>query len=274
MKNTLCSLMLLLLVISCNSKSEDSKVQQNIQTSTKPAMERKVKLYTANVVRQFPHDPTAFTQGLLYHNGLIYESTGLNGESSIRQLDPRNGVILKQVNLSENYFGEGIALVDDKIYQLTWQEGTCFVYDAKTLNNIRSFSYFGEGWGLAFDGNNLIRSDGSFVLKLIDPKNFNLVGSKNIYYEDGRPAYNLNELELAEGFLWANVWGEDLIVKIDTSSSKIVGLVDISNLRKIVKAYPQSEVSNGIAYNPETKTFFLTGKYWPLMFEVTLEERK
>lgn len=232
------------------------------------------KHYTINIIRQFPHSTDSYTQGLIYHNGHLYESTGLAGASSLQKIDAMTGNVLDIKPLGGDYFGEGIDIYKGKIFQLTWQNGTCFVYDLNTLNKVRNFSYFGEGWGLAFDGDKFVMSDGSFVLKYINPEDFSFVGSKMIHYLNGRPAYDLNELEFAEGFLWANIWQKDLIAKIDTAQGKVVGLVDINPLRDIVKSYRRSEVSNGIAYNPKAGTFFLTGKYWPLFFEVEIVEKK
>jgi len=228
---------------------------------------------TVNILRQLPHDPDAYTQGLLFYNDYLYESTGIHGRSSLTQINPDCGSIIKSIPIGSDYFGEGIAVYNDRLFQLTWQEGTCFVYDAKTLKRIRNFSYYGEGWGLTTDGERLFMSDGTFVLKIISPVDFSFIGTKIINYQDGRQVYDLNELEFVDGFIYANIWQRDLIVKIDTTNNKVVANIDISPLRRYVESYYRSEVSNGIAYNPKTKTFFLTGKYWPLTFEVVFVDK-
>lgn len=258
---------------SCGKTEMETKTVFQQTTPAKAIEENKTKEYTVKIIRQIPHSTESYTQGLILSHGHLIESTGLKGASSIQKINPENGNVLDGHELSSDYFAEGIAEHDGKIFQLTWQDGTCFVYDAKSLSKIRNYSYYGEGWGLASDGEKFYMSDGSFVLKFINPKDFSFIGSKMIHYKDGRPAYDLNELEFAQGFLWANIWQTDLIAKIDTTDGKIIGLVDLSPLREAVKINSRSEVSNGIAYNEKTKTFFLTGKYWPFIFEVEVVEK-
>ncbi len=267
--------MLLVLLLSCSGKKAVDNIDIEPIVQSKPAAEQaKTKEYTVKIIRQFPHNGESYTQGLMLYDGFLYESTGLKEHSTLQKLDINTGKLLQKVKLSDDYFAEGIAECKGKIYQLTWQDGTCFVYDAKKLQRIRNFSYFGEGWGLAYDGEKLFMSDGSFVIKMLNPDDFSLLGSKSISYENGRAVYDINELEFADGYLYANIWQEDRIVQIDTATSKVVGIIDISPLRDIVSKIGHSEVSNGIAYIPEKKTFILTGKYWQLFFEVEFVEKK
>ncbi len=272
-KKYIAFLLLIIPFLACSKRAPENLPQfesEKVVKTNKP----KTPEYTVKVKRQFMHNTASYTQGLLLSGGFLYESTGLKHHSTLQKIDPATGKVLITKYLGEDYFGEGLALHSGKLYQLTWMEGTCFEYDAKSLNMMRTFSYFGEGWGMASDGEKLFMSDGSFVIKIVDPKTFKLIGSKSIYFADGSPCYYLNEMEFADGYLWANIWQKDMIVKIDTAQSLIVGIVDISPLRELEKYNIDAEVSNGIAYNEKTKTFILTGKYWSQFYEVELVEKK
>jgi glutamine cyclotransferase len=217
------------------------------------------------VVRTFPHDPNAFTQGLVYENGSLYESTGLYGCSTIRRVDLETGRILQIRNLPANYFGEGIAIVGDRIIQLTWREHRGFVYDKKTFELLGEFSYPTEGWGLTFDGKRLIMSDGSSTLYFMDPSTFEILGKIEVH--DGKKAVDrLNELEFIEGFVYANVWMEDRIAVIDPENGKVVSWIDLSGIYAGKKEI--NDVLNGIAYDPEKKRLYVTGKRWTSIFEI------
>jgi glutaminyl-peptide cyclotransferase len=230
-----------------------------------PAPERLVP----RVVSIFPHDSTAYTQGLLWHQGSLYESTGLYGASRLRRVDPETGAVLQEVALAPRYFGEGLALAGDRLIQITWQEGKAFVYDRETFQRVGELGYTGEGWGLCWDGERLVMSDGSDRLTFRDPRTFEAVGSVRVT-RSGRPVRFLNELECVGGSVYANVWQSEEILKIDPATGRVVAVVDASNL-----LLPQERVGldvlNGIAWNPETGTFFLTGKLWPKTFEVRFE---
>ena len=220
------------------------------------------------VLNTYPHDAGAFTQGLLLHDGDLYESTGLFGESSLREVDLETGEVVRKLPVESQYFAEGLALVGDKLVQLTWQNGRAFVYDLETFNQEGRFSYGTEGWGLCYDGENLYMSDGSATLFERDPETFEIVSEKQVRL-GSEPVTQLNELECVGDYVYANVWQTDQIVKIDKESGRVVSDIDASALFPAAErpADPNA-VLNGIAYNPDTDTFYLTGKLWPRLFEV------
>jgi glutaminyl-peptide cyclotransferase len=224
------------------------------------------------VLATYPHDPQAFTQGLLLADGLFYESTGLYGASTLREVVPETGEVLRQYRLPREYFAEGLELVDDRLIQLTWKEEVALVYRRDTFEQIDTLTYEGDGWGLCYDGEALIMSDGSATLTHRDPETFAVLGTTQVTLS-GRPLEALNELECVEGFVYANVWQEDLIVKID-ADGRVVQEIDASSLLSPAERarLGQNAVLNGIAYNPETETFFITGKLWPQLFEVRFTE--
>lgn len=226
------------------------------------------EVYTYQVVNAFPHDPTAFTQGLVYLDGVFYEGTGLRGQSTLRIVDPPTGQVLQQVALPEPYFGEGIAILGDRLYQLTWQEGTGFIYDRRTLALVGTWSYPGEGWGLTTDGHRLIMSDGTHQLRFLDPATLQEVGRLAVVDADGQPVVRLNELEYIEGEVWANVWQTDLIARIDPASGRVTGWVDLSGLLPPEERTQPVDVLNGIAYDAATGRLFVTGKWWPKLYQI------
>lgn len=225
--------------------------------------------YTYEVVKIFPHDPSAFTQGLLFDEGILYESTGLNGYSSIRRVDLESGKVLALVPLPETFFGEGIAIVDQKLYQLTWQEQTGFIYDKETFALQQQFSYPTQGWGITFDGNRLIMSDGTPRLYFWDPETVTQVGAIDVYDENG-PVAALNELEYINGEIFANIWQTDQIARIDPITGAVTGWIDLTGLLPPEDRTPAADVLNGIAYLPEGNRLFVTGKRWPKLFEIRL----
>jgi glutamine cyclotransferase len=220
------------------------------------------------IVQRYPHDVTAFTEGLLLRNGELLESTGLLGASSLRRVTLASGQVLERVALPDTEFGEGLALAGERLIQLTWQNGVAHVYDATTLRAVERFDYSGEGWGLCHDGTRLIMSDGSDHLFFRDPLTFELQGSVSVR-DQGNPVTNLNELECVGAEVFANVWLSDVIVRIDAASGQVLTTVDASALRA-VDADRGAEVLNGIAFDPASGHFLLTGKYWPSLFEVEL----
>lgn len=224
------------------------------------------------VLKTYPHDEEAFTQGLLLENGHFYESTGIYGQSTLREVIPETGEVLREVALPEEYFAEGLTLVEDRLIQITWQEGTAFVYDLETFEQVDTFSYEGEGWGLCYDGEAIVMSDGSPTLTMRDPETFEALETVEIKL-DGQPVERLNELECVDGFVYANIWQTDTIVKID-EAGRVVEEIDASNLlpeAERAQLVPDA-VLNGIAYDAEAGTFFLTGKLWPKMLEVRFTE--
>jgi len=226
------------------------------------------------VIRALPHDPAAFTQGLVLRDGLFYESTGLYGLSSVRVVDPATGEVLRSRSLDERFFGEGLELVGDRLIQLTWKEETALVWDAETLEPIGTFTYEGEGWGLCARQASspdpiLVMSDGSAWLTFRDPDTFEVVGGVEVLW-DGRPLFDLNELECVGDLVYANVWTTDLIAIIDPATGQVVGRVDASSLRDLLTSTEGIDVLNGIAYDPGSGSFYLTGKFWPDLFEVAI----
>jgi glutaminyl-peptide cyclotransferase len=236
---------------------------------------REVNHETAEVLRQvpllirkLPHDPGAFTQGLLVHEGKFYESTGRRGSSSLREVNRETGEVLRFVPLAEQYFGEGLTLAGDRLIQLTWLSGVAFVYDLKTLARQRTFEFTGQGWGLCHDGESLFMTDGSATLYRRDPNTFAVLGTQLVTL-NGQPLGRLNELECVGGHVYANVFMTNRIAKIDKKGGKVVADIDASALASISgRPHHPDAVLNGIAYEPESDTFYLTGKLWPAIFQV------
>lgn len=224
------------------------------------------------VVARYPHDSNAFTQGLLFHDGSLFESTGRNGQSSLRKVDIETGRVEQRHDLDFEFFAEGLALFDNKFYQLTWQAGKAFVYDQENFRLVTDFSYPGEGWGLTDDGKQLIMSDGSAQLRFLDPDTFEVQRSVNV--SDGeRLIVNLNELEYIDGEVWANVWYDDRIARIDPDDGQLLGWIDLSSLYPASQR-PADAVVNGIAWDAESDRIFVTGKLWPAIFEIEISERR
>jgi glutaminyl-peptide cyclotransferase len=228
-----------------------------------------VPVYGYRIVRTYPHDPGAFTQGLIYKNGYLYEGTGLHGRSSLRKVELETGKVLKRYNLPEKYFGEGVAFCGNTLFQLTYQSKIGFIYD-RDFRKVGQFAYPTEGWGLTCDGRRLIMSDGTAVLRWLDSKTFKLI--KQVTVTDrGRPVPHLNELETVRGEIFANVWGTDFIARIAPDSGKVVGWIDLGGLSKEISGGGEPiDVLNGIAYDEEGDRLFVTGKFWPKVFEIQL----
>jgi glutamine cyclotransferase len=232
-----------------------------------------IPVYAFMVRHSYPHDPQAFTQGLFYKDGFLYESTGLKGQSSIRKVQLETGKVLQKKDFSEEYFGEGIAPAGADIVSLTWTSKVGFVFDAKTFKLKRRFSYEGEGWGLASDGKALFMSDGTAAIRVLDPKTLGEVRRFQVT-ADGKPIVNLNEVEWVDGQLYANVWGSNVIARIDPASGKVVGWIDLAGLADPTwKGMGPDDVLNGIAWDAGRRRLFVTGKHWPKLFEIELVER-
>ena len=219
------------------------------------------------VVNAYPHDRRAFTQGLAYADGALYEGTGLKGRSTLRRVDLETGEVLQAVALAPRHFGEGIAVVGGRVYQLTWRTRTCFVYDRRTFRRLAAFRYPGEGWGLTTDGSRLVMSDGTDRLSFRDPGTFAEVGAVEVR-DGGAPVPYLNELEWVGGEVWANVWPTDRIARIDPATGGVTGWVDLAGLLPREDRRPRVDVLNGIAHDPATGRVFVTGKRWPRLFEI------
>jgi len=231
-----------------------------------PLLAQTPEVLTVEVVSVRPHDPAAWTQGLLFHDGALYESTGLHGSSSLRKVDPLTGAVLQQHDLAVTDYAEGLARVGDQLYQLTWQQGLAYVYDLASFTELDQHSYSGEGWGLCYDGTRLILSDGSDRLSFIDPADFSVTGSVAVTIE-GEPLAQLNELECVDGRVLANIWWTRTIVEIDPGSGVVTRVINVGELLT-PEEQQAAEVLNGIAYDPVAGTYLITGKLWPKLFEV------
>jgi glutamine cyclotransferase len=219
------------------------------------------------VVHTYPHDAAAYTQGLLYAGGQLFESTGLYGQSSLRRVELENGDVLQSIDLEPDDFGEGLALWDGRLIQLTWEEHTAYVWDAETFASMGSFTYTGQGWGLTHDGRRLIMSNGSSVLAFRDPETFAELGSIGVV-DDGSPVTSLNELEWIRGEVFANRYLTDLIARIDPDTGEVIAWIDLTGLLDPVP--PGTGVLNGIAWDDDGERLFVTGKLWPSLFEIEL----
>lgn len=241
-----------------------------------PATPVQPTIYDYTVVNTYPHDPDAFTQGLVYLDGVFYEGTGLYGRSSLRKVALDTGEVLQQHDLDETFFGEGIAVLGDEIYQLTWQNGVGFVYDRETFAEKRRFTYATEGWGLTHDGENLIMSDGTPIIYFRDPVTLEEVRRITVTV-GGEPVMRLNELEYIDGKIFANVWQTDYMLRIDPATGIVDGVYDFTGL--LAQAPPSTaaeapDVLNGVAYDRKNNRFFVTGKLWPALFEVEMHPRQ
>jgi glutamine cyclotransferase len=237
--------------------------------SARQAGAKRPSEYTFKIVHVFPHDPAAFTQGLVYRDGFLYEGTGLNGRSSLRKVRLETGEVVQHVDLANDFFGEGIAIVKNEIIQLTWQSHVGFVYSLGDFRFLRQFSYPGEGWGLTSRGNELFMSDGTAEIRVLDAATFK--EKRRFTIHDGAaPVDQLNELEFVEGELFANIWQTDRIARINPQTGKVVGWIDLAGLLSPVYRRRSDAVLNGIAYDSTHKRLFVTGKLWPSIFEIQL----
>ncbi|MDR3566658.1 MAG: glutaminyl-peptide cyclotransferase [Syntrophobacteraceae bacterium] len=253
-----------LCALTSRAKSEAQEVPQSCATH------HLAPLIPFTVIGTYPHDPRAFTQGLVFFDGFLYESTGLNGRSSLRKVALKTGCVLKEYDLPDQYFAEGLALWGGSLIQLTWKSGKAFQYGLKSFAIEREFRYPGEGWGLTDDKKRLIMSNGSSKISFIDPKTF-AVERVTPVLDGGRPVRLLNELEYIKGEIFANVWHDDSIAVISPKSGEVTGWLDFSALRS--RLPPSAMDLNGIAYDPKDDRIFITGKLWPLLFEIKLSKR-
>jgi glutaminyl-peptide cyclotransferase len=230
-----------------------------------------VPILKVEIINAFPHDPEAFTQGLVWKDGFLYEGTGLYGSSSLRKVELETGKVVLQYNLPEDFFGEGITIFKDGIYQLTWKEKTGFIYDLQTFQLLETFCYSHEGWGITHDEECLIISDGSPVLHFVDP--FTLEEIKQIeVHEKGTPVKYLNELEYIQGQIYANIWQTDQIAIIEPQSGKIIAWINLSGILNLEDINQKIDVLNGIAYDAKNDYLFITGKLWPEIFQIEVIE--
>ncbi len=266
-KSLLIHLLLLipLGISSCSNIHELSNDKPNAVDTTP----KSVPVYSYRIVNTYPHDTGAFTQGLVFENGVIYEGTGQYGKSSLRKVDLETGNILRTYELPAQYFGEGITVFEDIIIQLTWKSNLGFIYDKKSFKVLRDFTYESEGWGITHDGKRLIMSDGTSTLHFLNPKDFSTLGHIEVYSDD-TPISKLNELEYINGHIYANVWPTNNIAIIDSQKGQVVGWIALSGLLQSQNWNAPVDVLNGIAYDAVNNRLFVTGKLWPWLFEIEL----
>ncbi len=255
---------------SVNSDPKRPSVNSDPKKSS--VNKEEMKIYTLNVVAEYPHDVTSYTQGLFFHEGQMYESTGQYGSSSFRKVDLASGEALERFGFDDKYFVEGSVILGDNLYILTWTSRVVFVYDVKTLKLKKVCDYPREGWGLTTDGTSLIASDGSATLYFMDP-DLNIIRKERVTAYS-KPVRWLNELEYIDGKIWANVYTSDEIAIINPSNGKVEGVINCSGLLPEELRSEETDVLNGIAYNPQNKKIYLTGKNWPRLYEVKLVQVK
>ncbi|WP_262733423.1 MULTISPECIES: glutaminyl-peptide cyclotransferase [Gaetbulibacter] len=254
--------------ISYDNTTADVSTKITVLNNTKP------KIYTYKIVNTYPHDITSYTQGLEFYNGELYESTGQYRESKLRKVDYKTAEVLKNINLQSQYFGEGLTVLNDKIYQLTWRENTGFVYDVNSFEKLSSFTYgkSNEGWGLCNDGTRIFKSDGTENIWLLNPETLAEEETIQVYREKGK-VVGLNELEWVNGKIYSNLYQFNGVAIINPKNGAMEAVIDFSPLRKLVTQHQGLDVLNGIAYNPDTNTLFVTGKRWDKLFEVEIIEQ-
>ncbi|MCM3902354.1 MAG: glutaminyl-peptide cyclotransferase [Pyrinomonadaceae bacterium] len=234
------------------------------------AVKDSVPNYGYEIVNTWPHDKDAYTQGLVFSEGKLLESTGQEGRSSLRRVEPETGKVLKKVDVPRPYFAEGITFLKGKIYQLTWQHQLGFIYDAASFEKLGEFSYKGEGWGLTNDGSSLIMSDGSNRIRFLDPGSFQVNRTISVL-DDRAPIASINELEFVHGEIYANIWHKERVARIDPQTGRVLGWIDLTGLRALADASENEAVLNGIAYDESNDRIFVTGKLWPKLFEIRVK---
>jgi len=271
------------LLSTCSGSNSVNKTNTNANTpksnSTGTPVNTAVPVDTYEIVKTYPHDGNAFTQGLVIHNGVFFESDGEYEESNLRKVEVETGKVMQKQKLANDYFAEGLTILGDKIYQITWRENTAFQYDMN-LKLVKEFRYTGEGWGLTNDGTNLIMSDGTHVIKFINPENFETVRTIVVKDEKGKPIYKLNELEYVKGEIWANIWHSEeinkpnYIARINPADGKLLGWIDLGGISPDDVKRDGENVLNGIAYDAATDRIFVTGKRWKNLFEIKVKPKQ
>lgn len=249
--------------------------KQTVNTTVTILNNKAPKIYTYKIINEYPHDITSYTQGIEFANDNLYESTGQYKESKLRHLDYKTGNILKNIDLADAYFGEGLTILHDKIYQLTWKEDTGFVYDINSFDKLSSFKYGNskEGWGLCNNDTTIYKSDGTEKIWLLNPENLTEESYIQVYTHKGK-IVGINEMEWINGNIYANRYQKDGVAIINPKNGAVIGVIDFSPLKKLVTQHQGLDVLNGIAYNPTRKTVFVTGKRWDKLFEVEIFEKQ
>ena len=275
--------------MACPGASNNSNINSNVanKANTPVKTNNEVPVYTYEIVNTFKHDPKAFTEGLFFHDGFLYESTGEEGRSSLRKVELETGKVVQKIDLPKESFGEGISLINGQIYQLTWQEGVCRVYDAKDFKLLREFKYQGEGWGMTTDGTNLFMTDRTHIMRVLNPETFQPVRMISVFRENGKPLMQINELEYIKGEIWSNVWHSEApdilgkpnyIARIDPASGKLLGWIDLANISPDDFDQNDEDKSentlNGIAYDAAADRIFVTGKNWKKLFEIKVKPKQ
>ena len=252
-------------VLACSEPTTATQTATEAETDSVP-------VYSYQVINTWPHDPEAYTQGLVFHDGVLFESTGLRGASSLRRVELKTGKVKKKLEVAREYFAEGMTIFQDKIFQLTWQGQKGFVYNLKKFKQEGEFTYEGEGWGLTHDGHSLILSDGTNRIRFLDPVSFQVQRTISVY-DNGQPLTDLNELEYIKGEIYANIWRSDRIVRLDPHTGKINAWIDMTGLHHQGEEENPENCLNGIAYDAEQDRLFVTGKRWPQLFEIRLVKK-
>ncbi len=251
------------------SQRDDGKTLEHTDSSSSTSSSQGIPIFTFRVVNSYPHDPKAFTQGLAFSEGFLYEGTGLRGHSSLRKVELETGVVLEERILPPSYFGEGITCFENTIIQLTWRSNIGLIYDRNSFDLLNEFRYSSEGWGITSDGSRLIMSDGSSTLRVLDPITFRNMGSIEVSHSHGL-LKGLNELEYVHGGILANVWPTDIIARISPETGRVSGWINLRGLLDPQDRFDGVDVLNGIAYDRKRDRLFVTGKLWPKLFEIEL----
>jgi len=252
-----------------------SGLAQNTETipPRKLQVEKEIPVYSYRIINTYAHDPEGFTQGLVFEDGVLYESTGLYGRSSLRKVELKTGRVLKSYALPSRYFAEGITVFRDRIFQLTWRSRIGMVYEKKSFQLLKTFNYSSEGWGIAHDSARLFMSDGTETIRILHPDSYEEIARLSVRDRNG-PVKGLNELEFVEGEIYANVWPTERIARIDPETGFVVGWIDLKGLLTVEDRLRRADVLNGIAYDRQGKRLFVTGKRWSRLFEIQLKEVK
>ncbi len=255
--------------LGAGASPDSSVVKAGPSAPSSAPIQRLTPIYACKIVSTYPHDSEAFTQGLVFENGILYESTGLQGRSSVRKVDVKTGSVLQIQRLPPQLFGEGITVFGERLIQLTWRSGVGLVYEKRSFRLLKEFTYPTEGWGLTHDGRRLIMSDGTATLRFLDPETFKELGSIAVFDGNG-PVGGLNELEYVRGEIYANVWPTTRIARIDPETGRVVAWIDLEALARQHAMFNPDAVPNGIAYDPRGDRLFVTGKLWPNLYEIKL----